>query len=1760
MDPSSTRFCQGGETPPSVYSARYGTPPPPPPHPRRPYLQFPPPPPYPPPDEQEQHMENSDEETSPPPPYHIQEAHFQRQDSRRAYSPNLSSSLPSHLLHSATKGIEPNYGAHIEDDFRHEANFHQLPSDFERFPDVGHVNPHLHELEMRHNEHHRSSPHSDTYEAEGAEYSYAYYEPGPPTSHANFLVNNGHIPAPSDRSNRHTYVTRYGTEENIYEEISEVAAKCSQLAEQERLHHHHHQRRQNRQNQQSHVSLNQSVLEEEVRRVQSRHRRVLGELNLTVEAMLMPPPPPRDEETTNSNTSSNKGQGPPDLLEDLLLSVGPTDELLSPASCSMSGDHDSGFSGSSGTSYGFSGSSGTGYSGSSLKRHGDKGSRSSQSFPRTLGCGGSAVPSPGYSPLLSRRGGKSGSGYLKFSKSQDSGCKAHQQNKQNQLQQQQQQQQQNQSQHHGFFGRKGWIRLPGFGSGQSSKDEPRMRSGSWDDSGNVVGHVVGNSGTGVSHRRLDQSQRTVSSEESWYSGGSDQDLSSGDESEKSGNSVTNNGQLKTTLHKARTLCDKWRGGGRQPSDPNCTPQAGGDPAGQGRLSRWFSIRRGSANQYDVDNTERSAGSGKMPLLPEVEEESATSFANFSCAFQRRQLPPTLPAPPAGLTSQQLKRRLIVAAIVHSENSYVATLQRLVNDYKKPLEESSPPILSSSKISTLFHRLPEILQCHTLFRIALAESIRNWDRDEKIGDVFVASFSKAIVLDIYSGFINNFSVAMDLAKMEAKRKSALADFLKVKQISAHDRLSFFGLMVKPVQRFPQFILFLQDLLKHTPQGHHDRMSLQLALTQLESLAEMLNERKREAEQFQAFKEMLRHISGKFAARPLSDGNRYLLREDNVTQLEFNQAGLITKSKSRRLLLLNDLVVCVSVAPKASDDFGNSERLSLKWTYPVTDIEVQDTSASPTLSRLLTAGMNRGSSIKSDRSSNSVDLSSNTVGVDNLCAEMNNLMHDFEVVSRIADLVSLLKGSYKELSVEGTRRILNSIQSSIQQKDEEMAWVDSCCLQLAVKNKSNKEEIYTFQTDNPAVKKEWITELRLAQLALDPNNSPAWEVPEQERRPSTKMPLFVKAQSVYKSQHQTEVRCGCFYVASSTKPTRRRSRNNNYLWVCTTDGASSHIAILAQQLQQSGTLKDVGAFDLVETKVTAMEFVRGVSGSAKGLSGDTVWMGTDSRRLLLYAAGEPEKQEEVGSCTVPAVIVQIRCHCDCVFVALANGSLLQYSRNPQDGAWALKDPQTLSLGTDPVSCLLPINMCLYAACGKKVWVLSALTGEIQKNFSVQHEHVGNVNLMAHSGIGLWISLKNSSTICLYHTETFKHLQDINIASNVLRVTSSSNNCSNRDCINNNRASVTVTALMACKGLLWVGTNVGISLTIPLPRLEGVPIISGRVNISYHAHFGPISFLLALQPRGTGVNFHSPKPQEEEVNEDRGKDDEPENQEEAGDDAVTKAKLEKQSSDTSVTSSVAAKLKHQLTSSPVVIRRRRHKESDLMARRASKTLPRGLGCGGGLLSTSTTSSQGSGDTCDVYGLYGELMYVKDYEGEDGALNGGTDPIYESLRRSDPELAAIPGKVSTLDRRLRLKASRPRSLDLSNWSVDSRSSSLYTSSGSEETLPLRNGGGSRSVSRHGSNVSSSAQVANGPSDVTTNLPTESAVTQIESKPTVKGATTPTDSSRRTVITLMGGRGYVNWRQACCYSTDGKNKHFSTSSPEPNSNDAHIVIWEMKL
>ncbi|XP_061716107.1 rho guanine nucleotide exchange factor 10 [Cydia pomonella] len=1164
------------------------------------------------------------------------------------------------------------------------------------------------------------------------------------------------------------------------------------------------------------------------------------------------------------------------------------------------------------------------------------------------------------------------------------------------------------------------------------------------------------------------------------------------------------GQLRNTLSRARELCERWRSGGATPAPPAPPPE----DEGGGRLARWFSVRRGSTHQYDMHTHE----SDKMPKLPELEEDL------FSCGGEvrgGRVAPPSLAPPPDALTAVQLRRRHVVAAIIHSENSYVATLQRLVNDYKKPLEESSPAILNASKIQTLFHRLPDILQCHLHFRTALADCARTWDRDEKIGEVFLNAFSKAVVLDVYSDFINNFSVAMELAKMESKRKSALADFFKVKQISAHDRLSFFGLMVKPVQRFPQFIMFLQDLLKHTPPGHADRVALQRALTRLEALADALNERKREAERTQAFRAALRRLTrggvtgaggaggaARFgAARLLASraDKRHLLRQDDLTQLEFNQSGALSKCKPRRLLLLNDLVVCVSVCNSGDD----AERLGLKWAHPVQDVDVLDTGTSPTLSRVLAQGMNRSGSLRSNSSNTSPATG------DSLCNEMSTLMHDYETVSRMADLAASLKTPYHELAPEMFRALLQNIQQSIQKKDDEMAWVDSCCLQLTIRG---REEPVTFRAQEPGARLAWATELRLAQLAQAAANSPAWRLPAPQHPPAHKMPLFVAATPVHSSKYLTEVRCGCFYTSSSSPRGAPMRRARSLLWVCAAGSApDSHVAVLTHR---AAKLKTLVTLQLLDTKVTSMEYAKGIR-QVTTLCGDTVWLGTDDKKIIVFSGVEPEKQEKLAEVNTIAPVTHIKYHCDAMFVGLANGRVSVYRRN-HDDSWALQEPLAIELGDKPVHCVLPVDGIIYASCGRRVFAINALTAEILRILELKGDSDRSVRYLAHSGVGLWASCTDSTYVSLYHAETFEHLQNIDIAADVAKTIGA----------REGSKPAYVSALLAVQGLLWVGTTAGVSVTVPLPKLEGLPLIGGHIGVSYHAHAGPVSFLLPLLPETKEVdvnvvrrNLSNARAYQATLSDNNVLH---EYKEETSKEDGEKPKLERRISEE------LSPYRPQRVQSAVV---RRKKPGDV---RLSKTLPKCANL----------------NACDVYGLYGDLMFVKDCAGESDVSGSGG----EALRRSDPELAAIPFRVSTLDRRLRMRAGRPRSLDLSSWSVDSRASSLCTSSGSEESMALRG------VSRTSSGASGAAGLA--PVAVSTpdsSASDRSAGTCAASKPagrSLRGAdyVVGESAARRSVVTVVGGRGYVDWRQ----TADAAER--PSPAADPNPKDAHLILWEMRL
>lgn len=77
----------------------------------------------------------------------------------------------------------------------------------------------------------------------------------------------------------------------------------------------------------------------------------------------------------------------------------------------------------------------------------------------------------------------------------------------------------------------------------------------------------------------------------------------------------------------------------------------------------------------------------------------------------------------------------------------------------------------------------------------------------------------------------------------------------------------------------------------------------------------------------------------------------------------------------------------------------------------EIEIQDTSASPTLSRILTSGNPKGGSIKSNGSFEGTQPQD----ANNLGVEMSNLMHDYEIMSRINDLVGKCSSNFLYLFV-------------------------------------------------------------------------------------------------------------------------------------------------------------------------------------------------------------------------------------------------------------------------------------------------------------------------------------------------------------------------------------------------------------------------------------------------------------------------------------------------------------------------------------------------------------------------------------------------------------------------------------------------------------------------------------------------------------------------------------------------------------------------
>ncbi|KAL7861491.1 hypothetical protein SRHO_G00129320 [Serrasalmus rhombeus] len=832
-----------------------------------------------------------------------------------------------------------------------------------------------------------------------------------------------------------------------------------------------------------------------------------------------------------------------------------------------------------------------------------------------------------------------------------------------------------------------------------------------------------------------------------------------------------------------------------------------------------------------------------------EEEESELFIEVECF----NVEPVLGPAPEGLSQQQVVRRCILESILESEKNYLEALRRILEQYEKPLLEIEPRMLSERKCKMVFYRVREILQCHALFQIALASRVADWDNLQTIGDVFVASFSKSMVLDAYSEYVNNFSTAMEVVRKACASKPCFLDFLKQRQECSRDRVTLYGLMMKPIQRFPQFILLLQDMLRNTPVGHADRLPLQMALTELETLAEKLNEKKREADQRCEIRHIAKAMNERYLNKLLSSGTRYLIRSDDVVETVYNDRGEIIKTKERRLFLLNDVLMCATPNLRSPQEGGSGgvsaavpsgQRFLLKWSVPLSLVELVEFGSSEE--------MGDSARFPAPHSGEKVVINAKPnklyVGPGQLYQDLQNLIHDLGLVNQISTMIGSLKGNYQNVNGAVAQDWVSGLQRLILKKEEEIRAADRCRIQLQLpgkQDKSGRPTFFTavFNTFSPSIKQAWISNLQMAKLALEEDNVQGWFFAEDDSNQIKKQkhPLLLKHMPVVMSRLQEfKVECAVHNPephVNSESTADMPAVGHGCVWVASCTNQMGQIAIVAMQ---NSSPKVTECFN-VESRILCMTYVPldGDEGNLeqnaqpRTVDTPTVCVGMEEGSISVYKSSQRSKKVRLQHFFSPdkATVTCLAYKSPCLYAGLVSGSLAVYSRTA-DGLWDSSSMRLLKLGVLPVKALLAVGEHVWASSGGQVFIINTRTHTVEHQVEAHHEEGMVVSQMVVAGVGIWIAFSSGSTLRLFHTETLEHLQDINIATPVNNILSG-------------HQRVSVSSLLVCHGLLLVGTNLGVTVALSVPRLQGIPKVTGRGMVSFHAHHGPVKFLTAAMP---------------------------------------------------------------------------------------------------------------------------------------------------------------------------------------------------------------------------------------------------------------------------------------------------------------------------
>jgi len=261
-------------------------------------------------------------------------------------------------------------------------------------------------------------------------------------------------------------------------------------------------------------------------------------------------------------------------------------------------------------------------------------------------------------------------------------------------------------------------------------------------------------------------------------------------------------------------------------------------------------------------------------------------------------------------------------LLTSEHSYVLFLTTLLHVFKIPITKYQKDIgIDDNEVLILFPNLEEIIQCHNEFLDDLVNCFRNWSPSTMLS----FHLKRAVqAVKTYKNYAVHFDKANSLLVDLSKKTVTKNIFSVLEEDPLCKGLTLPALLIMPIQRIPRYVLFLSEIVEHTPQNHPDYIMLTEVRDELKIVAEEFNRTLQSQEEIESTKKIIKQFDKIKEHKLMKPGRLFLY-----------QGELALSKKSEKLsndyyFLFSDILV---ISVKLSNNkWGINQKYS--WSFLTT----------------------------------------------------------------------------------------------------------------------------------------------------------------------------------------------------------------------------------------------------------------------------------------------------------------------------------------------------------------------------------------------------------------------------------------------------------------------------------------------------------------------------------------------------------------------------------------------------------------------------------------------------------------------------------------------------------------------------------------------------------------------------------------------------------------------------------------------------------